>query len=417
MEIDDCAIPGAMPQGGSSTLQGPARRDQLLRKRQIDEINELSMTSLPGNNKRLRIAAYAWDSNEPGSWDNMSDIEDETAKKTLSLECAVTAEAEQAIEMKRLRAEVTSLNRLVDKERSQHYSCQNERDFLQQRVRELRTENHLYQTHLRESQAAVERLRGARSEVVLLTPHATKTDEEHLRSLLGLNQKVKDLAQHLLKTYPALAAGATSGLRRRDHAQWWLNDMLNTVIFKKYLAAVQLNICRIIADLASEIPVQHRNIWKAMTAKALNAHHPLEDRKRQAAAHASNLLSSYWHKVFSSEVCLLLSLVPSTLGVRHEIECLPSSHPIKTRHIIERIIFTAVELQWDIVKEGKDLQTMWAQPGDMFDPNWMENVRPANDDDEPDFSVVEPKKVKKAIAFGVRTSAAVLQKCSVALEE
>jgi hypothetical protein len=315
-----------MPQQARLTVQNPVDHVQSGRKRQVDQTDNISMQSLAGN-KRIRPDDYVTKSDEFGSWDDMSHTEDDTIVCVRDPKKAVAAETGPAYDLKRLLAEVNNLDNLVAKERSQKHILQNQRDALIQKNRELQTENQLHQTHLREAQAELERLRGERSEVVLLTPQPTKTDEEHFRSFASLNQKVKDLAQHLNKAYPPLAAEATPGLRRRDYVQGWLSEMLYTVVFSKYLAAVQRNVCTIVTDLASEVPVQRkprgirivlrygsrpsdlstssvldRNIWKAMTAKALNAQNPLENRKRSAVINAGQILAPHY-KTLPIEVC------------------------------------------------------------------------------------------------------------------
>lgn len=94
----------------------------------------------------------------------------------------------------------------------------------------------------------------------------------------------------------------------------------------------------------------------------------------------------------------------------------------KTRRTVDELVATAVELQWNIAREGKDIGIMWAQPGDSFDPNWMEDVRPAAEEDEPESLAAggsDPlyhRLTKNCIAFGIEGPTGVVQKCLVVLE-
>lgn len=89
---------------------------------------------------------------------------------------------------------------------------------------------------------------------------------------------------------------------------------------------------------------------------------------------------------------------------------------------MDQLVAAAVELQWNIAREGKDIGIMWAQPRDSFDPNWMEDVRPAVEADEPDSLAAaesDPlclKLTKRCIAFGIEGPTGVVQKCLVVLE-
>ena len=228
------------------------------RKREIDDIDEMATLAFP-DKKRSRHSNRRISDDRAGEWTTtrVNEVEGDTIfVKSSARGRTAPVETVPADEYAFLWEQAESLENLLNKERSQKHVLQNQRDKLEHTTRQLQIDGKLQKTQLRELQAEVERLRAERSATVLLTPQASKTDEEHYRSFASLNQKIKDLAQHLSKTYPAFAAVTTSGLRRREFAQWWLSDMLKTVVFEKYLASIQMNVCRIVGKIARAVPDQ-----------------------------------------------------------------------------------------------------------------------------------------------------------------
>jgi hypothetical protein len=231
------------------------------RKREIDDIDEMATLAFP-DKKRSRHSDRRISDDRAGEWTaRVNEVEGDTIfVKSSARGRTVPVETVPADDYAILCEHAESLDDLLHKERSQKHTLQKQRDKLEHTTRQLQIHDKLQNPQLRELQAEVERLRAERSAAVLLTPQASKTDEEHYRSFASLNQKIKDLAQHLSKTYPAFTAETTSGLRRREYAQWWLSKMLKTVVFDKYLASIQMNVCRMVTKIARAVPDQRMSL-------------------------------------------------------------------------------------------------------------------------------------------------------------
>ena len=94
------------------------------------------------------------------------------------------------------------------------------------------------QQQLTTAEAEVGRLRQEISSQVSLIPASSKTEEEYFRDILSLNQKVKDLANHLTRDEANRGLFIGSRKEQRISIQNWLYRILWYSIFNRMLGSV-----------------------------------------------------------------------------------------------------------------------------------------------------------------------------------
>jgi hypothetical protein len=156
----------------------------------------------------------------------------------------------------KLESHIANLDGLVAQERSRANKLQKKYDSLFQAAHELDLSNKTMNSQLREAQAEVNRLRAERSTLALLTPQSDKTEEECLRLLKRLNQKIKDLSSHIATISQADTDPQTTRKERREYWQSILVDILRRVVFDKFLAGLSKTVNRVMTTLSKEIPEQ-----------------------------------------------------------------------------------------------------------------------------------------------------------------
>jgi hypothetical protein len=156
----------------------------------------------------------------------------------------------------KLKSYIANLDGLVAQERSRANKLQKKYDSLIQTAHGLDLSNKTMNSQLREAQAEVNRLRAERSALALLNPQSDKTEEECLRLLKRLNQKIKDLSSHIATISQADTDPQTTRKERREYWQSILVDILRRVVFDKFLAGLSKTVNRVMTTLSKEIPEQ-----------------------------------------------------------------------------------------------------------------------------------------------------------------
>jgi hypothetical protein len=156
----------------------------------------------------------------------------------------------------KLESHIANLDGLVAQERSRANKLQKKYDSLFQAAHELDLSNKTMNSQLREAQAEVNRLRAERSTLALLTPQSDKTEEECLRLLKRLNQKIKDISSHIATISQTDADPQTTRKQRREYWQSILVDILRRVVFDKFLAGLSKTDNRVMMTLSKKIPEQ-----------------------------------------------------------------------------------------------------------------------------------------------------------------
>lgn len=233
-------------------------------KRGHDEIDEDDADSGP-EPKRLRANSNASQAGTICSSPSMKDehddeVEEEEAEETEEKEEERTDIMKPTKHDKdttaKLESHIANLDGLVAQERSRANKLQKRYDSLLQSAQELDVSNKTMSSQLREAQAEVNRLRAERSTLALLTPQSDKTEEECLRLLKRLNQKIKDLSSHIATISQADTDPQTTRKERREYWQSILVDILRRVVFDKFLAGLSKTVNRVVTTLSKGIPEQ-----------------------------------------------------------------------------------------------------------------------------------------------------------------
>lgn len=242
-------------------------------KRDHDEIDEDDADSGP-EPKRLRANSNASQAGTICSSPSMKDehdgagqgkeiddeVEEEEAEETEEEEeerrdISKPTKQDKDITVK-LKSHIANLDGLVAQERSRANKLQKKYDSLIQAAHELDLSNKTMSSQLREAQAEVDRLRAERSTLALLNPQSDKTEEECLRLLKRLNQKIKDISSHIATISQTDADPQTTRKERREYWQSILVDILRRVVFDKFLAGLSKTDNRVMMTLSKKIPEQ-----------------------------------------------------------------------------------------------------------------------------------------------------------------
>jgi chromosome segregation ATPase len=244
-------------------------------KRDHNEIDEDDADSGP-EPKRLRANSNASQASTICSSPSMKDEHDDAEQgkglddEVEEEEAEVTEEEEEEEEKRdimkptkhdkdttaKLESHIANLDGLVAQERSRANKLQKRYDSLIQAAHELDLSNKTMSSQLREAQAEVNRLRAERSTLALLNPQSDKTEEECLRLLKRLNQKIKDLSSHIATISQADADPQTTRKERREYWRSILVDVLRRVVFDKFLAGLSKTDNRVMMTLSEKIPEQ-----------------------------------------------------------------------------------------------------------------------------------------------------------------
>lgn len=120
---------------------------------------------------------------------------------------------------------------------------------------ELRdTELPAVQAQLKEKTVEVSRLKKERSAATLLVPEAAKTEEDYLRDVRELNQKIVDLAHQMVKRDEATKSASGSLRQKRDMYQDWCADLLWCEVFSDFCPGLGRTCASVLEQVASKIP-------------------------------------------------------------------------------------------------------------------------------------------------------------------
>lgn len=120
---------------------------------------------------------------------------------------------------------------------------------------ELRdTELPAVQAQLKEKSVENSRLRQERSIATLLVPEASKTEEDYLRDVRELNQKIVDLAHQMVKRDDIAKSTAGTLRQKRDTYQDWCVGLLWYEVFSDFCPGLGRTCASILEQVASKIP-------------------------------------------------------------------------------------------------------------------------------------------------------------------
>jgi chromosome segregation ATPase len=120
---------------------------------------------------------------------------------------------------------------------------------------ELRdTELPAVQAQLKEKSVENSRLRQERSAATLLVPEAAKTEEDYLRDVRKLNQKIVDLAHQMVKRDDIAKSTAGTLRQKRDTYQDWCVELLWYEVFSDFCPGLGRTCASIFEQVASKIP-------------------------------------------------------------------------------------------------------------------------------------------------------------------
>ncbi|KAH8087538.1 hypothetical protein HD553DRAFT_340713 [Filobasidium floriforme] len=253
------------------------------------------------------------------------------------------------------------------------------------------------------TESEVNRLRQERSAQASLAPASSKTEEEYFRDISSLNQKVKDLANHMTRD-PA-TSGLFEGTRKEQRVdlQSFIHRVLWCDVFDRLLGFLSTEEQDFMGTIARLLEPTQRTLWVSMTFSSVSNRYTMSDMVHWTTQRIVRILGDNT-RIFS-----------------------PSA-----AEMFEEIIAMAVEIQFSLGKEGKNVQIIYAAENAPFDPAAMQDANNRSPDTEdnpiidipsasdpasvpPNIPTGPPRVVFQCLGFGFQGSAGIEQKCSVTL--